>query len=158
MHLLLGNSCMEARDYEGAIRSFERARAQMRTHASRALLVISLVSSLTAMFQRIAMTYSPGQISGWRLDDFDTTIRQRLCEALYAAGRIKEAGESLLNIVNTVGEDVCMTGPIVTWVPGKSCYPVSPLSPDTSPQISCNDASPPQKAVTQRRSWGSGRN
>ena len=45
MHLLLGNSCMEARDYEGAIRSFERARAQMRTHASRALLVISLVSS-----------------------------------------------------------------------------------------------------------------
>ena len=143
MYLLLGNSCMETRDYEGAIRSFERARAQMRTHSSRALLVISLVSSLTAIFQRIEMTYSPGQISGWRLDDFDITIRQRLCEALYAAGRIKEAGESLLNIVNTVGEDVC----IVTWVPGKLCYPVSSLSPDTSPQISCNDISPPPKAA-----------
>jgi hypothetical protein len=29
-------------------------------------------------------------------------VRQGLCEALYAAGRIKEAAESLLNIVNTL--------------------------------------------------------
>ena len=54
-------------------------------------------------------------------------VRQRLCEALYAAGRIREAGESLLNIVNTVDEDVHMTGPIVTWVSGKLCFPVPPL-------------------------------
>ena len=54
----------------------------------------------------------------------DITIRQRFCEALYAAGRIKEAGESLLDIAN---KDVYMTGPIVTWVSGKSCYPVPPL-------------------------------
>ena len=53
----------------------------------------------------------------------DITIRQRFCEALYAAGRIKEAGESLLDIAN---KDIYMTGPIVTWVSGKSCYPVPP--------------------------------
>jgi hypothetical protein len=58
MYLLLGNLQMESHDYEGAIRSFERARAQMRTHASRALLVVSLVSSLTAIFQCIEMTYN----------------------------------------------------------------------------------------------------
>ena len=55
------------------------------------------------------------------------TVRQRLCEALYAAGRMKEVGESLLDLVNTVDEDVYMTGPIVTRVSGKSCYPVPPL-------------------------------
>ena len=51
-------------------------------------------------------------------------MRQRLCEALYAAGRIKEAGESLLNIVNTVDEEVYVTEPIVTWAAGKLCFPV----------------------------------
>ena len=51
MYLLLGNSRMESRDYEGAILSFERTRAQMRPHASRALSVVSLVSSLMAILQ-----------------------------------------------------------------------------------------------------------
>ena len=36
-------------------------------------------------------------------------VRQGLCGALYAAGRIKEAAESLLNIVNTVDYDIYMT-------------------------------------------------
>ena len=54
----------------------------------------------------------------------DITIRQHFCEVLYAAGRIKEAGESLLDIAN---KDVYMTGPTVTWVSGKSCYLVPPL-------------------------------
>ena len=57
----------------------------------------------------------------------DITIRQRFCEALCAAGRIKEAGESLLDIVNTVDRDVYMTGPIITWVSGKSCYHIVAL-------------------------------
>ena len=35
---------MESRDYMGAIRSLERARAQMRPYSSQALSVISLVS------------------------------------------------------------------------------------------------------------------
>ena len=64
------------------------------------------------------------QISGWNFDNLDVTVRQRLCEALYAAGCIKEAGESLLDMANTTNEDVYMAGPIVTWVSGKLCYPV----------------------------------
>ena len=124
MYLLLGNSRMESRDYEGAIRSFERARAQMQPHPSRGLSVVSLVSFLIYCSE---MTHDRWQVSGWRFNDFDITIWQRLCEALYAARRIKEAGESLLNIVNTVNEDVYITGPIITWISGKSCYPVPPL-------------------------------
>jgi hypothetical protein len=46
-------------------------------------------------------------------------IRQRLCEALYAAGRTNEAGESLLHIVSSVDEEVYMRGPITTWVCGE---------------------------------------
>ena len=53
-------------------------------------------------------------------------VRQRLCEALYAAGRTKEAGESLLNIVSTVDEDVYTTESIRNWVSGKLRYPVPP--------------------------------
>jgi hypothetical protein len=34
---------------------------------------------------------------------------------------------SLLNIVNTVDEDIYMTGTIVPWFSGKSCYAVPPL-------------------------------
>jgi len=61
------------------------------------------------------------QVSGWKFDDLDTTIRQRLCEALYAAGRTNEAGESLLEMVNTVDEEVYMRRPTITWVSGEMC-------------------------------------
>ena len=56
MYLLLGNLRMESRDYEGAIPSFERARAQMRSHGGPALSVVSLVSSLVAILQPVEMT------------------------------------------------------------------------------------------------------
>jgi hypothetical protein len=59
MHLLLGNSRMESRDYVGAILSFERARAQMRPHSSGGLSVVSLVSFLLATLQRIETTRNP---------------------------------------------------------------------------------------------------
>ena len=63
-------------------------------------------------------------------------IRQRFCEALYATGRSKEAGESLLNIVNTVDKDVCMTTrPIIAWISGTLCYPFFPHAFESSPQI-----------------------
>ena len=48
---------MESRDYVRAVRSFERARAQMRPHPREALSVVSLVSSLTAISLCIEMTY-----------------------------------------------------------------------------------------------------
>ena len=43
MYLVVGNSHMESSNYAGAIESFERARAPIRHHTSRPLLVVSLV-------------------------------------------------------------------------------------------------------------------
>ncbi|KAF8129237.1 quinon protein alcohol dehydrogenase-like superfamily, partial [Boletus edulis] len=83
MHLQLGNSHMESGDYESAIHSFELARSRMRYRVRLSFSIVSL-------------------ISGWRFDDLDITIRQRLCEALYAAGRTMDAGKSLLELVDTV--------------------------------------------------------
>jgi len=121
MRLLLGISHMESGDYTSAIRSFERARAQMRPYSSQVLSVISLVSPPMVVPQSVEIACDLCQISGWKFKNLDITIRQRLCEALYAAGRIKEAGESLLDIVNIVKEEVYMTGLINTWVSGESC-------------------------------------
>ncbi|KAH0838810.1 WD40-repeat-containing domain protein [Lanmaoa asiatica] len=96
MYLLLGNLRMES-DYQGAIQLFERARAQTRHHGCRSLLVISL-------------------ISGWKFDDLAITTRQRLCEALYAAGFMRDASENLLDMVNTFDEEVYASKPITNWV------------------------------------------
>ncbi|KAF8548773.1 hypothetical protein OG21DRAFT_1489089 [Imleria badia] len=82
MYLLLGNSQMETSDYEGAIQSFEHALAKMRHQTSRPLFVVSL-------------------ISGWKFDDLDIMIRRRLCEALYAAGRTKDAVECFCKMEET---------------------------------------------------------
>ena len=51
-------------------------------------------------------------------------VQQHLCEAQYAAGRIKKAGKCLLDLLNNINEDVYMTGSIVAWISGKSCYPI----------------------------------
>jgi len=48
---------MESGDYKSAIRSFERARAQMRPYASQALSVISLVSFLMTIAQYVRSAY-----------------------------------------------------------------------------------------------------
>ncbi|KAF8551893.1 hypothetical protein OG21DRAFT_217664 [Imleria badia] len=97
MYLRLGNSCMEKGDYEGAIQSFERGQSQMRYYAGDELSTITL-------------------ISGWKFDGLDIRIRQRFCEALYAAGRTKDAVESLLNLVNALDEEVYMSQPMTQWV------------------------------------------
>ena len=49
MYLLLGDSRMENSDYEGAIKSFELARAQLRPFPSESLFVVALVSPLTSV-------------------------------------------------------------------------------------------------------------
>ncbi|KAF8547486.1 hypothetical protein OG21DRAFT_1450227 [Imleria badia] len=71
MYLLLGNSQMEAGDFKGSIQSLEYARAQMQHHTSEPLFVLSL-------------------ISGWKFDNLDITIRQRLCDALCAVGDLMQ--------------------------------------------------------------------
>ena len=77
------------------------------------------------------------------------TVRQRHCDALYAAGRVKEAGEALLNIVNFFDEDIYMAEPVVTWLSGELYCLVSPPFIDASQQISCIDVSPPKTVMTQ---------
>ncbi|KAF8430779.1 hypothetical protein L210DRAFT_3730379, partial [Boletus edulis BED1] len=97
MYLLHGNSQMELSDYEGATHSFQRARAQSRSDVGPPLFAISL-------------------ISGWKFDNLDITIRQCLCEALYAMGRTMDAGESLLEIVNALDEKAYNDVPITKWI------------------------------------------
>ena len=80
--------------------------------------MISLVSSLIGLIES-APDFS--QISGWKFDDLDITIRRCHCEALYAACRIKEAGESLLNTLNIVDEHVYMAPLVTTWISGALC-------------------------------------
>ena len=57
MYLLLGNFQMERGDYEGAIQSFEHARAQIRHDEGRLFLVVSLVSFLVGVLQRIEIAH-----------------------------------------------------------------------------------------------------
>ena len=54
-------------------------------------------------------------------------VRQHLCDALHATGRIKEAGEALLDIVHSFPGVVYMAEPVVTWLSGRLCCLVSPL-------------------------------
>ena len=153
MYLLLGNSHMESSDYARAIQSFERARPQSQHLTNQSLLVVSLVSFLTAILQHIQINHPLYQISGWKFDDLGITIRQRLCEALYAAGRTKEAGESLLKMVNTFDEAVYTSGPIIKWVSGEFMYRWFDCRAfKFLPQISPADVSPlSQTRVTHPR-------
>lgn len=62
------------------------------------------------------------QVSGQRFDDLDITNRRRLCEALYAAGRTKEAAESLLEMANAFDEEVYMSKLTIEWVSGEFMF------------------------------------
>ena len=123
MYLHLGNARMEKSDYVGAIRLFERARPQMRYDLAHRLLTVSLVRFLIATMQSIGITHDFFQISGWKFDSLNIMIGQRFCEALYAAGRIQDAGESVLELINTSGEDVNLNRPTFTqWISGEFSY------------------------------------
>ncbi|KAF8548319.1 hypothetical protein OG21DRAFT_1489483 [Imleria badia] len=103
MYLLLGGTQMGTSDYDGAIQSFERARAKTRSCVAPDLSAISL-------------------ISGWKFDGVDITIQQHMCDAFYAAGRTQDASESLLKMVNTLDDAVYMSGPIIKWVSGEFMF------------------------------------
>ena len=57
MYFLLGNSHMERSNYVGAIQSFQHAQAQMRHYECQSLLVVSLVSPLMSVSQRIEIAH-----------------------------------------------------------------------------------------------------
>ncbi|KAN0101156.1 hypothetical protein V8E55_001140, partial [Tylopilus felleus] len=56
------------------------------------------------------------QISGWKFDRLHANIRRQLCEALYAAGHAKHAGEVVLEITDTFGDEVYSSEAFTTWV------------------------------------------
>ena len=109
---------MENNNYEGAMQSFMDARARPRPFPSEALFVVSLASS-SRVYRHISKVLTLGQISGWKFDTLDITVRQRLCEALYSARRTKDAGESLLKLVNTFEKEVYMHRDVVEWISGE---------------------------------------
>ena len=64
-------------------------------------------------------------MSGWKFDNLHITVWQRLCEALFVAGRRKDAEESLLETVNSFDEEVYRSELITKWVSGESIlYPL----------------------------------
>ena len=119
MHFLLGNSHMKSRNYNSAIRSFERAQVEMRPHASPELLQLSLVSLLPTIKQCTETYRYLLQISGWKFDNLGTTIQRQLCEALHAAGHTKRAGEAVLEIANSFGDEMYTSDGLSKWVFGE---------------------------------------
>lgn len=145
---------MKSENYEDAMQLFERARTQMRRHESRQLLVISLVSFVPTIVQCIEIDLHLSQISGWKFNDLGITIRRCLCEALYASGRAREGGESLLNMINTFDDVMYMSEPITKWVSGKFMLcQFGCRAFDNSPQISPADVSPLPKATVTQLRW-----
>lgn len=111
---------MDREEYQDAIRSFERARAHLRHYQNRMPLVVSLVGSLRGLVKRIKIAHRHlCQMSGWKFNELQITVRQRLCEALYAARRTKDSSEALLEMLNTFDEEIYMSAPITQWVSGE---------------------------------------
>ena len=84
------------------------------------------------------------------MDNLDITIEQRLCEALYTAGRTKDPGESFLKMANTLDEERYMSGPLIKWIIGEFMFnQFGCRAFETSPQISPTYISPlPKVPVT----------
>ena len=142
MHLLVGNSRVENRDHNNAIRSFERARAHIRPHTSAELLELSLAGFLPTIQHCTESDRYLWQISGWKFDNLGVTIQLQLCEAHYAAGHTKRAGETVLEIAKSFGDEMFTSNGLSKWVCGELIlHPYSYRAYKTSPQISHNVAS-----------------
>ncbi|KAH0838771.1 hypothetical protein J3R83DRAFT_7146 [Lanmaoa asiatica] len=74
-------------DYDRTLQHLTRAQSFGPFHAVPELAIISL-------------------ICGWRFDNIQFSAHQQKCEALYVAGRISEAVESLRTMTSDLGEDV----------------------------------------------------
>ncbi|KAN0087909.1 hypothetical protein V8E55_006530 [Tylopilus felleus] len=60
--------------------------------------------------------HARARMLGWKIDNLHITVRQCLCKILYAAGRRKDAAESLLEMVNSFDEEVHTSKLITKWV------------------------------------------
>ena len=80
-------------------------------------------------------------------------IPQRLCDSLYAVGRTRDAGESLLKMVDALDEERHMTGSLIKWISGEFMFnQFGCRAFESSPQISPTNSSPlPKVTVTRPR-------
>ena len=89
------------------------------------------------------------QISGWEFHDLGLKIQRYLCEALYAAGRAREAGYYIIKTIKASREEDHMGGPTTEWAIGElMLYLFYHHGFNSLQQILCNDISPFLKAVT----------
>lgn len=61
-------------------------------------------------------TYSCNQIFGWSFDGLQITVERYRCEGLLAAGRVEEATEVLLTILETFGSEIRASKLTAKWV------------------------------------------
>ena len=60
-----------------------------------------------------------GKIFGWTFDGLRVTVQRYHCEDLYTSGRVEEAAEVLLKILDTFGEEISASKVTVEWVTGE---------------------------------------
>ena len=71
-------------------------------------------------------------------------IQQRSCEALLSVGRVREAGESVLRMMD---QEVHMTESIKAWVSGELSFYMFFVTSKISGKTSCNDIFPRWKTM-----------
>ncbi|KAG9315542.1 hypothetical protein JVU11DRAFT_3162 [Chiua virens] len=74
----------------------------------QAYMQLLLANSYIANNAALGQASLVSLIYGWKFDDLSIVIQQRFCEALQAEGHTKRAGDALLEMVNTFGEEVCL--------------------------------------------------
>ncbi|KAI6009516.1 hypothetical protein F5J12DRAFT_40996 [Pisolithus orientalis] len=82
----------------------------------RAIPLIERAQNLAPMNKQCPPLVTISLIFGWSFNGLDLTAQQRLCETLYAAGRMAEALEILLNIVRTSDEEIQASKETADWV------------------------------------------
>ncbi|KAF8549390.1 hypothetical protein OG21DRAFT_1500458 [Imleria badia] len=94
---VLGQMYLMQGDYARAVRSLEQAKDLASSSTDSDLETISL-------------------IFGWTFDGLQITVLRYLCEDLFASGRVEEATEALLKILNTFDEEIRASKVTADWV------------------------------------------
>ena len=59
------------------------------------------------------------KIFGWSFDRLDITIQRQSCDKLYSAGRVHEAAETFLKMMDTLSVEARASRDITDWVSGE---------------------------------------
>lgn len=78
------------------------------------------------MYRDVSRLLTVGQITGWKFDELDVLIQQGLCEALYAADRIKDVVECFRRMLDEFGEKMNPHDEHLKWALGEWSHNTSP--------------------------------